>query len=68
MVESLIPIYKIIDCRTRETLIPRIYAQSHTQAEQRAKELLPGIYTSASLLTDKRIVSERAKKKRVKKT
>jgi len=57
--------FKIIDCRTRETVISRLCAQSHTDAEARAKEMLPGIYTSASMLTPSRI--DRTTKKRTRK-
>lgn len=42
--------FKIIDSRTREVLIPRLAARSHTEAEDRAKELIPGLHHVASML------------------
>ncbi len=54
--------YKIIDSRTREILISRLSAESHTKAEERARAMCPGLHIAASLLPDPRAAQHKKKK------
>jgi len=60
-------VYKIIDSRTRETLISRVCARSHTDAEKVAKDLLPSDTRFVASLLQPDIKPAPKKKKRTRK-
>lgn len=60
-------VYKIINSRTRDVMVMRLTAHSHTEAEQAAKNLFPSTYTVASLLRPGADETPVTKKKRTKK-